>query len=236
MIRDAVQKENAELRTNRDTLLSEISSVKQKSESENQSINQEFARKYDEMNNQILTANQKNQNLKTELEGLKRTLNDNQIVHQRNQGLRSELENLKRKLTTSTPAKVVPNSRIQIEKAPAGLTVVKPTEKDFKVGLSSTQAEQSKELAFNLPVTQALPSRLEITRAIPSKTQSAQMTRPTPSKVRNRENDDEDPDDPDPVNESTTTTNTFKAKVIFMANAIVIEIVIVSFFVCANKL
>ena len=233
-----MQKENAELRTNRDTLLSEISSVKQKSESESQSINQEFARKYDEMNNQILTANQKNQNLKTELEGLKRTLNDNQIVHQRNQDLKSELENLKRKLTTSTPAKVVPNSRIQIEKAPAGLTVVKPAEKDFKVGLSSTQAEQSKELTFNLPMTQALPSRLEITRAIPSKTQSAQMTRPTPSKVQNRENDDEDPDDPDPVNESTPspTINTFKAKVIFMANAIVIEIVIVNFFVCAYKL
>ena len=85
-------------------------------------------------------------------------------------------------------------------------------------------------------MTQALPSRLEITRAIPSKTQSAQMTRPTPSKVQNRENDDEDPDDPDPVNESTPTINTFKAKVIFMANAIVIEFVVVNFFVCAYKL
>ena len=200
MIRDAVQKENAELRTNRDTLLNEISGVKQKSESDSKTITQEYSRKYEDINNKILVTNQRNEDLKSELDGLKRNLNDNQIVHQRNQDLKLEIENLKRKLVASTPAKVVastpakvvPNSRILIESSkkgpPIGLTVLKPVEKP----------ENSK---FGLPA-QLLPGRLEITRAssVPN--------------VKNPKNDDdEDPDDPDPVDESSPTVGVFTAKV-----------------------
>ena len=189
MIRDAVQKENAELRTNRDTLLNEISGVKQKSESDSKTIDQEYSRKYEEINNKILVTNQRNEDLKSELDGLKRNLNDNQIVHQRNQDLKLEIENLKRKLVASTPAKLVPNSRILIESskkaAPIGLTVLKPGE----------------NTKFGLPA-QLLPGRLEITRAS------------SVPKVQNPKNgDDEDPDDPDPVDESGPTVGVFTAKV-----------------------
>ena len=71
--------------------------MKQKSESDSEAMNEEYSRKYEEINNKILVTNQRNQDLKSELDGLKRNLNDNQIVHQRNQELKLEIENLKRK-------------------------------------------------------------------------------------------------------------------------------------------